>query len=80
MQKPIRKMIFNYMSAALLANMRAYSFICITVVPTLLLQIDVQSGSIPPECLSRQVDYSKRTSSCHSAGADTPISLAFPAL
>lgn len=80
MQKSTHKMIFNHMSAALLANMRAYSFICFNVVPILWLQIDVQSGSIPLECLSREVDYNKRTSSCHSAGADTPISLAFTAL
>lgn len=68
------------MSTVLLADMRASSSICINVVPTVWLQIDVQSGSIPVECLSREVDYSKWTSPCHSAGPDIPISLAFPAL
>lgn len=80
MQKTTHKIDIQLHVCCSPSNMRASLSICINVVPAVCLQIDVQSGSIPVECLSREVDYSKGTSPCHSAGPDTPISLAFPAL
>ena len=38
------------------ANVTVSLSICINVVPAVWLQIEVQSGSIPVECLSREVD------------------------
>lgn len=80
MQKSTSKSISSYTSVFLLANTRASTSICINAGLAVLLQIDVQSGSIPVECLSREVDYRKRTSPCHTPRLDTPVSPAFPAL
>lgn len=48
--------ISNYMSVFLLENMSVIPSIYINLDPTVWLQIDVQRGSIPAECLSRDVD------------------------